>query len=194
MRARFSLAHVFALVPVGALVASLVVACSPKPTTDDVRLSGPNVSDFTAPCNSLEGGAGQACGVSAMLERRCGSLDCHGFIRRPMRIYSKYGLRLPPVDPTADAGINEPGGADTTPEERSANYRAVVGVEPEKTDDVAKGNAAPDTLLIYKKPRGLEHHKGGVPINKGDDSETCLVSWLKGTTDKIACGKAAELP
>ena len=185
---------VFSLVLPASVGAALLAACSPKPSTEDLRVTGPNVADFTAACQQVEGGTAQTCGVSAMLERRCGSLDCHGYTRRPLRIYSKYGLRLPPIDANDASIINEPGSGETTPEEKSANYRSLVGVEPEKTEDVAKNNATPDTLLIYKKPLGIEGHKGGVPVNKGDDSERCLVSWLRGTTDKTACGKAAELP
>jgi hypothetical protein len=188
-------------VVIATLAAAAALGCSPKPSSGDVRTQGPLVSDFTANCIKLDGGPVQACGVSAMLERRCGSLDCHGYVRRPMRLYSKYGLRLPPADPTiaeVDAGPstsgNEPGLGETTPEERAQNYLAVTGVEPEQTQEVAKGNAQPNTLLIYKKPLGIEHHKGGSPVNKGDDSETCLVSWLQGTIDRLACGKAAELP
>lgn len=192
MRPLFANALIFS--SIAAAAATAILACAPKPSGESLRSVGPSVPDFTDNCQVLEGGTAQSCGVSAMIERRCGSIDCHGFIRRPMRVYSKYGLRLPPLDPTSEAGINEPGGADTTPEEKSANYRAVIGIEPEKTDDVNRGLAAPETLLIYKKPLGLEHHKGGVPINKGDDSERCLVSWLKGQTDKIACGSAAQLP
>lgn len=179
-------------VTIPAAVITLVSACSDKPTSDDIRVIGPNQADFVAPCQNDEGGTPVSCGVSAMMERRCGSLDCHGYIRRPMRLYSKNGLRLIPDAP--DALQNEPGGADTTPAERAANYRAVTGVEPEKTQDVANQVAAPDTLLIYKKPLGIEGHKGGTPINKGDDSETCLVSWLSGHTDFGACGKASQLP
>lgn len=184
----------FSLLLPASIGGAFVTACSPKPSTEDLRVTGPNVADFTAACQPVEGGTAQTCGVSAMLERRCGSLDCHGYVRRPMRLYSKYGLRLPPLDLTDASLINEPGLGETTPEEKSANYRSLVGVEPEKTEEVSKGGADPDTLLVYKKPLGLEGHKGGIPVNKGDDSERCLVSWLRGTTDKLACGKAAELP
>jgi len=190
MRAHVFIATTFSLTLTAAAVATLV-ACSAKPTDGDLHIEGPAVPDFVENCRLLEGGTGQTCGVSAMLERRCGSLDCHGFVRRPFRVYSKFGLRLPPLE--GDASV-EPGTGDTTPEERSANYRSAVGVEPEQTQAVAKAGANPNTLLLYKKPLNVESHKGGVAINKGDDAETCLVSWLKGVTDKVACGKAAELP
>ena len=32
--------------------------------------------------------------VSPVLEQRCGSLDCHGNIARPLRIYGARGLRF----------------------------------------------------------------------------------------------------
>ena len=33
-------------------------------------------------------------GVDAFMEKRCGALDCHGQIGRPLRIYSSNGLRM----------------------------------------------------------------------------------------------------
>ena len=32
--------------------------------------------------------------VHAVIEARCGTLDCHGDARRPLRIYAETGLRL----------------------------------------------------------------------------------------------------
>ena len=49
-----------------------------------------------------------------------------------------------------------------------------------------------------KKPLELEKHKGGPAIRKGDDSERCIVSWLKedllNPIDKDACSRAAIFP
>ncbi|MBK8258312.1 MAG: hypothetical protein IPK82_37295 [Polyangiaceae bacterium] len=36
--------------------------------------------------------------VSEVLERRCGTLDCHGAIARPLRLYGNAGLRRPEPD------------------------------------------------------------------------------------------------
>ena len=130
-------------------------------------------------------------GVTTVFERRCGSLDCHGSIDRNMRIYSSRGLRLP-----NDAGLKV-GSGDTTLDETTANYQSILSLEPEQTNKVVAGGD-PYTLLIVKKPLELEKHKGGPAIRKGDDSERCIVSWLKETIlepiDKTACANAAVFP
>lgn len=131
--------------------------------------------------------------VSVVFEKRCGSLDCHGTTGRNLRVYSSAGLRLP-----NDAGL-KPGGGATTTEERIANYHALLDLEPERTRDVLAGDD-PYEMLILKKPLGIESHKGGAPIRRGDDAETCIVSWLEAnvatgqTTDLNACGRAAIFP
>ncbi len=124
--------------------------------------------------------------VSPVFERRCGTLDCHGQEGRPLRIYSGRGLRLP-----NDAGL-VPGSGDTTPAEITANYRSVIGLEPEEMSRVVAGEDPPRTLLILAKPLMLQAHKGGpalAPVN--DPGETCITSWLLGTgVDKQACSDA----
>ena len=47
--------------------------------------------------------------VSALLEQRCGTLDCHGDVARPFKLYGRIGLRAPIFDP--DSGIDEIGRA-----------------------------------------------------------------------------------
>lgn len=97
--------------------------------------------------------------VSAVMEKRCASLDCHGAIARPLRIYGSAGLRRPEPDLgtedcTADTDCGEgrmckvglgcidmriydyaeyySGGAiNTTPSEREENWRSICGLEPE---------------------------------------------------------------
>lgn len=97
--------------------------------------------------------------VSEVLEKRCGSLDCHGAISRPLRIYGNAGLRRPEPelgteDCTAqtDCGAGRTcreglgcidsaiydyaqyysGGAiNTTASERLENWRSLCGLEPE---------------------------------------------------------------
>src|SRR5580704_4256481 len=88
---------------------------------------------------------GQFTTVSPVFERRCGTLDCHGQVGRPLRIYSGLGLRLP-----NDAG-NTPGNGATTPDEITDNYRAVIGLEPEEMTRVVAGEDPPRTLLILAK-------------------------------------------
>jgi hypothetical protein len=136
-------------------------------------------------------GSFRTAGVTTVFERRCGSLDCHGSIARNMRIYSSSGLRLP-----NDAGLR-PGQGETTLDEITANYQSILTLEPEVSNRVLDG-ADPYELLVVKKPLELEKHKGGPAIRKGDDSERCIVSWLKedllNPIDKDACARAAIFP
>jgi len=151
--------------------------------------------------------------VSYFLERRCGTLDCHGQAGRPLRIYGHYGLRLP-----NQAGLR-PTSGDTSEEEVAANYRSVVGLQPEVINRVvlarAEGNCAlegePDVpclhhLLLVAKPLscnlnesvgcndkalGVEH-KGGPIIARGDDGYACLLTWIQGITDGVKCERAGS--
>lgn len=129
--------------------------------------------------------------VSMVIEKRCGSLDCHGTNGRNLRIYSMRGLRMP-----NDAGIVV-GNGDTTAAEQIANYQSLLDLEPEETSAVLRGGD-PNTLLIVKKPLAIESHKGGQVIRRGDDAERCIVSWLRedATTpvDRVACETAAIFP
>jgi hypothetical protein len=97
--------------------------------------------------------------VSGVLEKRCGSLDCHGGLARPLRIYGNAGLRRPEPDlGTEDCNTGDDCGAlrtceegngcldakiydyaeyysggsiNTTPTERLENWRSICGLEPE---------------------------------------------------------------
>lgn len=130
--------------------------------------------------------------VSPVFELRCGSLDCHGTPGRNLRIYSSRGLRLP-----NDAGTISVGNGDTTEDEITANYQAILTLEPEETNRVLEGGD-PNKLLIVKKPLAIEKHKGGQVIRQGDDAERCITSWLKEDlltpVDKDACTRAAVFP
>lgn len=142
-------------------------------------------------------GASQAdflnAGVDLVFERRCGSLDCHGSSARNMRIYSSNGLRL-----ANDSGIAT-GTSDTTNDERLANYQSILGVEPRATANVINGGD-PYTMLVLKKPLEIESHKGGQVIRRGDDAETCILTWLTSSaeagalTNATACSAAANFP
>ena len=117
--------------------------------------------------------------VSPYMERRCGTLDCHGGIARPMRLFGRLGLRHPDED-------NVPGGKATTTVELSANYTSVCGIEPEKMNDTVAnlGNSA-DELLIIRKARGLEKHKGGKVVNEADNADNCMLGWLRGDKPEV---------
>lgn len=129
--------------------------------------------------------------VSPFLEKRCGTLDCHGQIGRPLRIFSGRGLRI-----ANDAGAY-PGIGDTTPSEKSANYRAVIALEPELLSRVVAGKADARALLLLQKPLQLgsaESHKGGpVLAPQGDPGETCLTTWIYGAVDVAACTRATSV-
>jgi hypothetical protein len=131
---------------------------------------------------------GQFTTVSPVFEHNCATLDCHGQEGRPLRIYSGLGLRLP-----NDAG-NTPGSGATTPAEIAANYRAVIGLEPEEMSRVVAYEDPPRTLLILAKPLLLESHKGGMVFAPtGDKGEVCITSWLLGNgVDSTSCNASAS--
>jgi len=91
---------------------------------------------------------------------------------------------------------NSPGGPGTTETEFTANFQSVVGLEPEQTSRVVNDptNNPPQTLLIVKKPRAMERHKGGQIFIIGDDADRCLTSWLSGATDTASCMTALQVP
>jgi hypothetical protein len=128
--------------------------------------------------------------VAQLLVVRCGSLDCHGTVARNMRLYGSAGLRWSSSDrpfvPLCD-----------TQDEVAQDYESVVDLEPETMSAVvAAGGANPQQLTMVRKARGTESHKGGQIWTQGDDSDTCLTSWLAGSTDEGACirGMAGVLP
>jgi hypothetical protein len=125
--------------------------------------------------------------VSPFLERKCASLDCHGQVGRPLRLYSGLALRLP----LAEGGVAQPGVGDTTGEERAANYRAAIGLEPEQMSRAVAGVVPPRKLLLLQKPLGIGH-KGGPAIAPQSPGETCLTTWIQGRLDEAACTQAAK--
>jgi hypothetical protein len=111
--------------------------------------------------------------VSPYLERRCGTLDCHGQTTRPMRIYGQFGLRHPDES-------NFSGGAASTLLEQDANWAAVCNVDPEPMQKVTQDRGlSADKLLLVHKARGLERHKGGKIVNEQDAGDRCILGWLR---------------
>jgi hypothetical protein len=130
-------------------------------------------------------------GVSFFLEKRCGALDCHGQVGRPMRIYSKEGLRL------ADGPNGARDTSDTTRAERLANYDTVIGLEPDAIADCYRTRGKYQDFQLLLKPldesgRGVKH-KGGPVLARtdGDAGWACLHGWLSGTLDAPRCKEAA---
>ena len=135
-------------------------------------------------------------GPDNYLGRRCASLDCHGQLGRPLRIFSQNGLRS--FD-ASNGGYfpNITGKTALTDEERKLNYEAVIGVEPEIMSQViASGGTDVNRLILLRKPRGLERHKGGqLMTNEADEGFLCIKSWLGGNgIDTASCYTAASVP
>jgi len=159
--------------------------------------------------------------VSLVLEQRCGSLDCHGNVARPLRIYGSRGLRYVPlytideegqvlenpdakayVDPTkaeADGAYPGAGGTATTEIEREQTVRALCGLQPEIMRQVVLDGANPEKLLVLSKPLHLERHKGEKVFERGSLDYACIASWLQsklpdGAIDAAACKETLQNP
>jgi hypothetical protein len=105
-----------------------------------------------------------------------------------MRIYSTSGLRK------TDGPNGTRDTRATTPEERLANYFAVVGLEPEDISIGLVTKGAYTDFLLLKKPLSIEgggvRHKGG-PVLRGTDAGfECLISWISGQVDSGKCKDA----
>jgi hypothetical protein len=130
-------------------------------------------------------------GVNDFLERRCGALDCHGQIGRPLRIYGAVGLRK--TDPRTPAAARPVTG--TTLDEKTDNYLAVIDLEPEAIGYANATKGAFDDLLLLRKPLGIENggvrHKGGPVLRAiGDPGFRCLQSWIGGAVATQDCTDA----
>jgi hypothetical protein len=122
--------------------------------------------------------------VHPILEARCATLDCHGDLDRPLRLYAETGLRA------ADALRGQP----ITPAELDANARALIAVDP-----------APDgrpSLVLTKPLAGTVKHIGGDQWDSTDEPQyLCVAGWLDGRIDDpdvaaacIAAAAEVELP
>lgn len=165
------------LVLLGTLSLPLLACAGPDPGSEAIVGAPLDINSFRP--------------VSAVLERRCGTLDCHGQPARPLRIFGQYGLRrYEPADSMNVENYAEyySGGKEpTTLAELEDNYRSILGLEPELTAKVYAKTAAPETLTIVRKARLQEKHKGGLLWNKGDPGDVCLTNWLTGNTDTTQC-------
>lgn len=165
MRSMASTRPWLALAPC-AVAAMFLCGCSASPgSTNTVSTVTPSLGEFVGSDNF-------APGVLPFLGAQCGTLDCHGQVGRPFRLYSVNGLRLP-----NDAGLIPGAGALSTAEQ-FADYLSAVEIEPEEMTRVMQGQDPATKLLLVKKPMGLERHKGGTRITPGDNLYTCLVGWL----------------
>lgn len=136
--------------------------------------------------------------VSAVVEQRCGTIDCHGSTFRPLRIFGRYSLRRPEIrDAGSDLVYEEyyPGGDEpTTDAELDENLRSICGLEPEIMTAVIDKTRPPEDLSFIRKPRLLEKHKGGLIWYKGDTGDQCLTNWLLGGKDVSKCQEELSHP
>lgn len=123
--------------------------------------------------------------VSAVLEQRCGTLDCHGDGSRPFKLYGRVGLRAPLApDSEVDAAGYFAGGTEpTTDQEVALNHRSLCGLEPEIMAQVTSGERPADDLTIVRKPRLQERHKGGKIWDEGKPGDRCLERWIANEYD-----------
>jgi hypothetical protein len=151
----------------------LLACCGCSAENGETALRTPSTRDF-AP-------------VSAVFERRCGGLDCHGSPARNLRIYGFSGLRANGLDVT--------GGNPTTEAEIAATFEAVVTIDPESLSRVAaERGASPERWLVVSKGRAHEHHEGGARLTPGTPGDDCIVSWLAGKVAVETCAEDAFGP
>jgi hypothetical protein len=159
----------------------ITTGCAATPDTrSNTAILAPDFNEFAGDASNP--------GVHAFLERRCGTLDCHGQTGHAFRLYGSGGLRL-----ANDAGLVSGEGPDT-PEEILANYQSLVGLQPEEMSRVVAGLDPPIDLLVVAKPLGLQTHKGGQELATGDSGDACLESWLVGQIGLLQCQEAAQVP
>jgi len=135
--------------------------------------------------------------VSQVLERRCGTLDCHGDGARNFRVYGRTGLRRPETAETyaGDFAQYKTGGTEpTSPAEQAENRLSACGVEPELMAAVVDGGEEPGVLTLVRKPRLVEAHKGGLVFAEDSQGDKCLVSWIQGSVDALACSAELKRP
>jgi hypothetical protein len=151
---------------------ALLLSCSAPNVDATVTIAEPDRASFPP--------------VGDLLEKRCGTLDCHGSAFRNLRLYGSQGLRYSPSDRPLSKG-------QTTDAEYDQSFRSLIGLEPEITSAVVtEGGAQPERLTLIRKARGTENHKGGAIWKEGDPSDLCVLSWLAGHTDAAGCVAAKD--
>jgi len=152
------------------------------------------VSQGVAPQNPPDKGQFLDGGVNLFMMARCGALDCHGQMGRPLRLYSPNGLRkVKAGDPFADRPVGP-----LTQEELDDNYASVVGLEPEAIGYARSVNGNYDDYLLLRKPvddvgGGVRHKGGPVLRTQADPGFACLRSWIAGEVSTPDCTLGAQL-
>ena len=157
-----------------ALLSLLLVGCAGAPSGESatVGLDAPTYAAFVHP----------------VLERRCGSLDCHGQEPRGLRVYGEGGLRFEP-DSTRSPALGP-----TTEAEIRATYASVVGLEPERLrallERSPRTTADVYELTLMNKATARERHRGGPSLVRGEPAEQCIARWLSGSPAPDLCTQA----
>ncbi len=163
------------------VVLALAAACASRPGGEQIAYDLPSRDQYVSG------------GVSTFMEKRCGALDCHGQPGRPLRLYSKDGLRFLVLD--SGARDLEP----TTDAERVENYRATIGLEPEQMSQCVGSFGDCSLLRLLLEPLDIAgggvRHKGGQVLRNSpnDDGWMCFQTWLSGSVDSSRCRAAADL-
>jgi len=152
--------------------------------------------------------------VAAVLERKCGSLDCHGQAERSFVVFGQNGQRRPGggVVPatttgggggasgtggggttgsggggTTGSGALVTGGVQTTSFERAGTYQSLCALQPEVIAEVVAGDKPPTELTVVRKASLREAHKGGQVWLVDSPGDICLQSWFQGDLNDVAC-------
>jgi hypothetical protein len=167
--------------------AAAAVGCSFAPSDARIGIDEPSFQAFTA---------GAPSSAADFLDKRCGSLDCHGNPQRNLQFWGCWGQRLPDADSSLPVvpGCRAAGGVNTTSLEFAASFRSLVGLEPAVMSTVVQNHGQdPDLLTYVRKARGEEAHKGGMLVSPGDPQDMCITAWLSGTSNTAACAQAMNL-
>jgi hypothetical protein len=128
--------------------------------------------------------------VGEVMQRRCGTLDCHGQVGRNLRLHGFGGLRLS----TPQNPIRDPLADPTTAAEVDASYASTIGLEPEALWQVVAQRTDVNLLSVVRKTRGIEAHKGGQLARPGDALDRCLVLFLTNRFDPVPCEQVRDAP
>jgi hypothetical protein len=160
-----------AAVAVAAFALGSMNACASPPSSDKVTtLYDPATNVLLQPDYAF-----YKENLDQYLNRRCGTLDCHGQPGRAYRSYGIRGLRLFDPEVQLVSGVQP-----TTEKERKLNYQSILSLDPEELRRVmGRGGENPDTWLFLRKPMRLERHKGATAIDQNDDGYRCIAAWLK---------------
>jgi len=164
-----------------AAVATTLIGCFSEAELGSAQALCPPADDFRA--------------VNNVLERRCGTLDCHGSLYRPFIVFGQTAYRRPDLS-QVDNPNYFPGGLEaTTDYEVQGTYESACGLEPEEMDAVIRGEGEAEALSIVRKPRLQSKHKGGRIWGAGTTAgDRCILTWLTGSLEKEACKKELEAP